>query len=336
MERRKFLKLAIVGAVSGAVWFTERQYHKYDRDAIPDIFEIDAYKEKNKLLRQEIKQKLLFSERKSPVSDLLKDSIKMASKYYPEPSEALRNSLFCLTEISFGNKEAGGNFPPYIPSGREKDRGFDKTGHLLSAAFFAFELLRLANEQPGLDNEFLKMTNLATSTVGQDNIELIKNSLCNGSAGEFPFCDDFSGLDETENQVAKKINDAGIAYEVFSTFFDNDQKSYINSALLHARMYLYRKVGYGEIITDFINEALSENNPDIYEGLCDSEVSRDLFANQVGVCLGISLFRQRNSKKPIINIPLDVYGIDRTEKYPPIPNYLLGVNADNLVVLTTL
>lgn len=261
-------------------------------------------------LQEMIKEKITGNRPRS-VCELIKLGFEGANTIGLTGEEKCRVVLFSLAAVGQLNPDnAGKYYPVYIPDGRQEEPGWDKSVHVVLNAFLAYELLRLADAgEARKANEFLIGLKRAIWLVGRNNISLVEEYLGQDNRRSFPFSPSIGGLTQKEAGVASLLAEGSIAFEVFTTIFDKREFDPHYHERRAAYMAWLRLTFRDEEIDEFVRIALDrEPENSIVHGLCDPGVNRDLVSDQVGIALGISLYRRRgepDSSIAISEIPLD-------------------------------
>lgn len=304
-------------------------------------------------------------DRPASVQQLVELSLKATSPAISNEMR-VRSALFALAAIGHlgpEHDEARAFFPVYIPEGKPEEKnpkrpegalslcGLDKSIHFASAAFFAFEILRLKNK--GIigireADEFIIGLERAIELIGPQRISQIKASLREDPKRSFPFSPEIFGLRPEEENLATLLIDGGIAFEVL-TIADYPEECLDPNLLFRRTRWIARQrlTLREENIDKLVLEALKNPKNDFVSGLNDSGVNADLAANLTGILLAIYLSRQvqKNTKELTIpSIPFDDHAArfgpwrgqvnsegkliaPLPQPYPQVSDYSLGLNS---------
>lgn len=316
-------------------------------------------------LKETIKERVIGN-RPASVQELIEIGLEKANSQGVTGENGVRLALFALAAIGqtgWQGNDAKFYYPLYLPEGKRPEErrfalGWDKTVHLTSDAYFAYELLRLSNtggiREARKADEFIIGLRRAIWLVGPDRISQIKECLRGDSKRNFPFNPSIQGLTSPEEAIADLLINGGVAFEAFTI---SERPEEVFDPRLRERtamwMLLQKVTGHEEKIDEFIWKALKEPKESIVNGLGDTGINRDLVANQVGIALGISLYRQRNEPdlaNSILEIPFDDYskrfrpyegGVDQwgesigkpPKPYPPVSDYKIALNSEGKIEL---
>jgi hypothetical protein len=283
-------------------------------------------------LQEEVVKKVM-TKRPESVRELIEFCLNWTDSHKLTDENGARLTLFALAAVSHlkeARNSASMFFPLYLPEGKDPEgkptrengyaMGWDKSVHFFSAAYFAFELIRLKNNG-GLRNnlkakEFITSSRQAINLVGAKRIEKIKQHLAQSpeeTGRAFPFSPKIHGLRSEEEEIANLLTDVGIAFEVF-TISGNEEGCF--DKRLQERRALWLLPRWWETweerekrVDQFIQRALDHPQSFIPCGIGDIGVSRDCFGNQAGIAFGLGLGRKIKENLPIEigPIPFDDY-----------------------------
>jgi hypothetical protein len=253
--------------------------------------------------------------RPSSVKKLLEMGLESAHEQGFEGFEGLNMALLTVTTVAQADLEfTAHHYPLFLPEQRSLAIGWDKSRHLLSAAYWAFTLLWL-NHTGGLRDkrradDFPIGLNLPFQLIGRERINQIKERLTQPHPQRnFPFSPEIKGAGG-EKWVVILITDGGIAFEILSTI-EKPERYYHDLNLL--KRQVLKMICQREQYLKLIEDSLAHPNKDFYCGLRDPGVGRDLFANQAGAGEGVALYRL--ALAGIFDQIPEIPGDDYTEKY---------------------